>query len=483
MREIEVRPPGPGAVPGGAAITRESILAKVEQHHEEIRAPRGPRWWVAVLGLAAAALAAGACGGAGNEDWPEFRGPLGTGVSDAENLPTVWKEGSSNIRWKATLSGVGNSTPVASAGQVYLTYAFRDEAAGEPAGPKAQRWRAVQAFDLESGEELWSTRIVKAPSEKKHRLNTLAAPSPVLEGDSVFVYFGSVLARLDRQGTVIWQKEIDPTYAKFTRYGAASSPVLTQKAVIIFQDQEYARTEDIGWLAAFDRETGEQLWRQEWKNSCCGYSTPLVVDRGSGEEVIVGHTVRVTSYDAGTGEILWNHDYPMRQVVSSPMLDGDLLGVSGGAHNIRGTVFLRLAGSGAETSKEVLWEDTRFAPHTSSPVLYRGLMFAVTDPGIMSCFDAETGELKWKDRLPLARNRASLVAGDGKIYVSSTLGRIFVVAADGTGFRLLSDNGLEEPGSNASPAVAGGCLLVRTHAYLYCIEGGEEIPAPAGSST
>jgi outer membrane protein assembly factor BamB len=419
-------------------------------------------WWFCWLG---AVLLVAGCRNSPEREWPGWRGPDGLGLADGP-LPVTWDGDGvgdgSGIRWRTELPGVGNSSPVAAGGRIFLTTAVEPSASGE-----AQR--SVVALDLDSGDLLWRTPVLSAPRETTHRFNTVAAPTPVTDGESVFVYFGSVLARLDRDGELIWVREIDPRYSELSHYGASSSPVLTDEAVIVTQDREYATTDDPGWIAAFDRATGEPLWRTEWSNTCCSYSTPLVVRRGGRGEIVFAHSGRVAAYAADSGERLWDHGYPIHQMVGSPVIEGDVLGVSGGAHHVRHTVFLRLIGTGSETRTEVLWEDGRLVPQVSSPVLYDGLFFTVTDQGVLACRDPQTGEVLWKHRLSRHHNRASLIAGDGKVYVASSTGVVSVVAA-APEFELLAENELGEELSNASPAVAGECLLLRTRTALVCIQ-------------
>ncbi|HVS63764.1 MAG TPA: PQQ-binding-like beta-propeller repeat protein [Thermoanaerobaculia bacterium] len=450
-----------------------------------------------------------ACGGEGvDAPWPQWRGPTGDGVSTEAPLPTTWSIDSYNVRWRTEIPGVGNSQPVVADGRVFGTYAYRQgadpfepdpleseidpeaEAADEtwnddeeapapdqrPAGTERLKWRAVMAIDLESGNVLWTKPLFEAPAERKHRLNTIAAPTPATDGRHLYVYFGSVLAKLDLAGEVLWQHEIDPGYGRLTRYGAASSPVLTDEDVIVVQDKEWARTEDVGWMAAYSKETGEQRWRTEWEHTCCSYATPLVVDRGAGQEIVFAHSGEVTSYSAEDGERLWSVQVEILQMVSTPILareraDGDVLAVSGGAHNVKRTIFFRLEGAGRDTRAEQLWDDPRFAPQNSSPVLYGDRFFTVNDAGVLTSWDAATGEVVWNHRLSRGKNRASLIAGDGKLYVQSSSGVVTVVAVEDDGSpQILAENSLGDDGSNATPAVAGGCLLLRTARHLTCVE-------------
>jgi outer membrane protein assembly factor BamB len=399
--------------------------------------------------------------------WPQWRGPGGSGVFDQGSLPATWDGGlGTNVRWKAKVPGEGNSSPVVANDQVYLTASYPVDAAN----PEGDHHRVVLAYDLTSGELLWQREVFAAAPEKRHRLNTLAGPTPTTDGRSVYAYFGSTLARLDAGGEIVWSQVIDPAYHDFTRYGAASSAVLDGDLVLVAQDKEWAQTDDVGWLAAFDSVSGEQRWRTEWTETCCSYSTPVIVQRGAGREALFAHSGAIAGYDVATGERLWLYEYPMLQMVSTPVLgSGDLVGILGGADNRRGNLMLRLSGTGRETQVQQLWHDERLAPQVSSPVLYQGLLYSLTLLGVLVARDPESGDIVWEHRLAHGRNHASLMAGDGKVFATSTKGTVSVVAA-GAELELLGENELGEMGTGASPAAGGGCLLLRGEQHLFCIE-------------
>lgn len=423
-------------------------------HSGRVRRGIGGLFLLASLGLA--------CARDAGPEWPGFRGPGGLGVSPATDLPVEW--GKDSIRWKAPLPGRGNSSPIVSDGRVFITTAYPDEAS-----EAGRHWRAVLAFDLRTGAQLWETRIASKVVERRHRINSVAAPTPATDGKQVFVFFGSVLAALTPDGAVNWTREVDPEYVRYSRYGAASSLALTERAVIVFADREYGYTEDLGWLGAFDKLTGEQLWRNEWDHTCCAYSTPVVIDRGAGEEILVAHSGRVAGYDAATGERMWEHLVPIQQNVSGPVYEGDWIGLAGGADHVRHSRGIRLTGLGHDTTTEVLWDRNQLIPQVSTPLLYNGIMFTVTDKGVMAALEPETGNELWRTRLDQTGSRAALIGGDGKVYVWSEYGKLAVVAA-APELRILAQNELPEPGTNATPAIAGGCLLLRGKEHLYCIE-------------
>lgn len=413
--------------------------------------------------VSASVLALGACDGdePPPREWSQFRGPAGLGISDERSLPEVWAE-DENVRWRAAVPGLGSSAPVVSAGQVFVTTATAD--------PEAEDHlvREMISFDLASGLPLWRKALQSTPRERIHRHNSPASATPVADGQHVFAYFGSFLAKVARDGTVVWIREVDDNYRASTRYGLGTSPVLAGGLVILFQDQESSsRFEDVGWLAAYDQETGEERWRQEWENTCCSYTTPLVYDDGELLQVLVPFSGEVASYEVATGERLWSQSYKIHQIVPSLVLEGDILCATGGGHRVNGTACMRLHGKGRQTKPELLWQTPRLASSMPSPVLYQGRLYVLTAKGILVVYEPETGKILWQTRLGKGPVIASLVAGDGKIYATNSRGTVFVVAAEDE-YRLISENVLEG-GLRATPAIADGCLLLRTKRSLFCV--------------
>lgn len=391
-------------------------------------------------------------------EWPQFRGPDGLGLSSAEHLPETWSEESDNILWKTRIRGKGNSSPIVSHGRVFLTTSTLE------GKKKIRKW--VLGLDLATGELLWETLVETAPKNKRHHVNTWAAPTPVTDGDRVFVHFGDVLAALDRDGEILWQVAIDPQYVEYSHYGAASSPILLAGAVLVFQDRETVDDKP-GWMAAYDRETGDEIWRTTWVDTCCSYVTPLVLRRGERDEIILLMAGSVRGFDAQSGEEIWREPFDTDQPVASAVMEGNLLAVFSGAHTHRHGAVFELSGQGTQGTAKLLWDTTRMIPQTASPILLNGLLFTVTEQGVLVCTDVRTGERYWKKRLPTGVYRASLIAGDGKIFAVSSTGNTAVVAAREK-FELIANNPLGK-GSNASPAAAENSLLIRAESALYRI--------------
>ncbi|MDX1502292.1 MAG: PQQ-binding-like beta-propeller repeat protein [Thermoanaerobaculia bacterium] len=424
--------------------------------------PRG----ALLLAVAATALAA-ACSRppADPGPWPQWRGPTASGVVTGASLPVEWGP-EKNVLWRADLPGTGNSSPVVTAGRVFLT-------AARPTAAPERVERLALAFDLATGERLWETTVATDRQEAISPHNTRAAPTPATDGERLYVYFGGVLAALDLDGEVLWSAEVDPTYADESHYGVASSPIVVGDTVIVARDREVVQ--GLGWLAGYDRASGREIWRRTWDHTCCSYATPFPLQRGDGTEVLFVHAGAIVSYDPASGETLWEHPLPFNQPVTGPVAEGDLLVVFSGADHVRHGAVLRLEGSGADTRVEVLWETGTTIPQAASPVLYEGRLYTVTDVGALVCYDVATGRVLYRQRLPRGGYRSSLLAGDGKIYLSNSLGVTSVLASAGR-FTLLAANELGEPGS-ASPAWADPCLLLRTESSLFCV--GSEPPARA----
>lgn len=210
----------------------------------------------------------------------------------------------------------------------------------------------------------------------------------------------------------------------------------------------------------------------EWagqEGPCCTYTTPLVLQGRNGERLIVAWSWFVREYDLETGDVLWSRDYEINQLASSPVFENDLLIVSGGAHAVKGTQAFSFVAGEPGSEPALLWGNRAAVPETSSPLLLDGILYTVTDFGVMSSWRAATGELLWRQRLPQGQYRASLIASHGRIYAASQRG--VAVLAAGEEYELLADNKLGGAGrsANASPAIGGGCLLLRTVTHLHCV--------------
>lgn len=401
-------------------------------------------------------------------EWRHWRGPFQTGVSPIEGLPSRWNETSPNVKWRVPIPGQGTTTPIVSGGKIFLTTSLYD--AAKPTDEQIDY--QLLAYDEATGELLWSRSLWSSRPLKLHRLNTHTSAPAATDGRLVYVTFGPDLVALDFDGNVVWKTEVEADFATHTRYGIASPPVLIGDAVVLLQDREDSGSLDTGWLASYDRETGEERWRREWMDTCCAYSSPFVLETEGRERLLVPLSGRFEEVDPSTGEVLWKVDHLQAQLVGSLAIEGDVVCLSGGAHHDRGTVCYRLAPEGPF---EELWSQFLGpAPHVASAVIYRGKLFMVQQGGRITAVEAETGKPLWRRRIGLGGFYfASLVAGDGKVFAVDTVGNTVVVGVEDK-MRILGRNRFV--GSGASPAVTPSCFLLRGVSELACLAIGAPTP-------
>ena len=388
-------------------------------------------------------------------EWPEFRGPTGQGIAEADNLPVQWGEGR-NIAWKTSLSGEGWSSPVVSGERLYLTSAVKK------GGLFSFR---LLSFDVSTGKLRWNVEVFREDPSKKariHRKNSHASPTPILDGDRIFVHFGHQgTACLDRKGKVLWQNR---QFAYNPVHGSGGSPVVTKDALIFSCDG----AED-PFVVALNKDTGKQLWKTPRKSGASrsfSFSTPLVIDVGGKKQLVSPASNLVAAYDPSTGQEIWRVRYSGYSVVPRPVYGHGLVFISTG-FNRATAMAIRPDGSGDITDTHVAWQTSRSAPKTPSMLLVEERLYMISDSGMASCRDAKTGELHWQERLK-GNFSASPIYADGKIYALNEMGTGFVFK-DSTDFEVIARNPLDER-TLASYAVADNALFIRSAEHLYRIE-------------
>ncbi len=352
--------------------------------------------------------------------------------------------------------------------------------------PELGMMREVWAFDRNTGEVQWRVGTA-APSGRKYAYNTYATPTPVTNGEFVVADFGPVMVAVDVDGEIAWTRE-EPRYMQYLRYGAVRSPVIHNDTVLQLYVPENPGVEggitgEESYLAAFKLESGQEVWRVEGiEGGHDAYSSPLLVPAAEGRASVVvvvnGHAY---GYDADSGTELWKFSAPIAHPVPSPVADQRTLYIGGGLYGpqLGAAIDLGRFGRGRKlegrgpvpvVKLDARWTTNRQTPDIGSVLVYEGLVYWVASDGRMFCHDAESGEVVWRERLP-GIFQPSPVAGDGKIYLQASDGRIIVLAA-GREFEQLAVNRLYEFGnSHASPAIAGGSLFFRGHDHLYAVGG------------
>ena len=398
--------------------------------------------------------------------WPQFRGPEGSGVSKSTGLPIAWSE-TQNVRWKTAIHGRAWSSPVVLGNQVWVSTAT----------PDGKQLSAL-ALAKDTGKILFDLKLFDvATPQFAHAFNTYASPTPVIEPGRIYVTFGSPgTAALDTAtGKVVWERrDLECNHFR----GAGSSPILFGNLLIMHYDGS-----DVQYVAALDKRTGKTVWKTDrsvdfadldpnGKPKADGdfrkaYATPQIVMAGSTPVLVSLGSKAAYGYDPLTGKELWRVEEKGNFSSSTRPVAGHGLVYFPTGFNTAQLLAVRPDGKGDVTSTHVAWKFGRGVPNKPSLLLLGDAIYMINDGGIVTSVDAKTGQEIWRSRL-LGSYSASPVAADGRIYFFSEDGKATVIEA-GREFKVLSENTLES-GFMASPAIDGRALYLRTKTHLYRIE-------------
>jgi outer membrane protein assembly factor BamB len=429
------------------------------------------RAWPLAFAVAGAVLAT-----ARADNWPQWRGPTGDGISAETNLPLKWSE-RENVAWKCPLPP-GASTPAVWGDAVFVT--------GHD-GDKLMLFR----IDRDTGKVAWSREVAtgrnqpQVPGAKRgdvgyrfHKLYDLASPSPVTDGERVIAHFGTGdLAAYDFAGKELWKRNLQADHGRYTVwYGHANSPVLFGDLVInaCIQDSladEPDRTPADSYLVAYDKRTGERRWKALRKTEakaeqCDAYTTPLLRTVNDRRELVVMGGNQLDAYDPATGRQLWYlTGLDGGRLITGPTAGGGLVFATRGMKG--NLVAVRPDGNGRQPEASIVWQQRQSTADSSSPVYHNGLLYWITDNGILNCVDAATGQPRWDSPRLAGDFKASPLVAAGRLYFLNLSGRCTVVAA-GPKFEKLAENAIDDE-TIASPAAADGRLYLRGRSALYCI--------------
>jgi outer membrane protein assembly factor BamB len=471
-------------------------------------------------------LALAAAAQAGN--WPGFRGPGGSAVSDETQTPSEWGTGT-NVAWKVAVPGYGWSCPVVWGDKVFVTTAVSDKQkkpspgfGGGPGGgfrppggggfgprggfgkqdpPNDVYKFQVICLNAADGKILWrETARESKPTIPTQPSNTYASETPATDGERVYAYFGMHgLYAYDFAGKQVWKLDLG-SYPTALGFGTGSSPALADGKVIVQCDNEKE-----SFLVGVDAKTGKEAWRTK-RTERTTYSTPLVWKNKERTEIICLGSQKVRSYDPGTGKQFWELGGLAGQPKASPVATEELLfvGTGGGPGGMTGGGGFGPPGSrkggpgaapkggfgmggsrpllavkpgaagditlkeGAKTNEFVVWKDDKAGPQTPSPLVYQGYLYVLDERGgSLTCYDAKTGKQQYKERLGGRGFTSSPWASDGKVFCLDDSGTTHVVRAGPT-FKELGKNVLEGM-SWSTPAVGNGSVFLRTVDTLYCL--------------
>jgi outer membrane protein assembly factor BamB len=376
-------------------------------------------------------------------NWPGWRGPGGQGISTETNLPTEW-DATKNVRWKTEIPGRGHSSPIVWGERIVLTTSFEGEALPDAKPPKhllgnevfvhpdstggnRRQTLKVLCFDRANGKLLWErTPYEGRVFDDRHRKATYADSTPITDGQLIYVWFGSEgLYAYDFTGKLAWKKSFGGIATQ--GMGTGTSPVLYEHRLILQCDEDNGEK---SFIVALDKATGKELWRTPRKVEV-NWSTPVIARGPAGDELVASGSQYIASYDPKTGRELWRCKGTQSWTVATPLV-GNGIAVASAAHPVKRAVAIRLGSKGDVTSTQsIVWERDRGTGYTPSSILYRDLVYLMTDKGLLTCIDAKTGEVKYEGaRVPKpATFTASPVAFGDLILISSEDGDTFVLKA------------------------------------------------------
>src|ERR1044072_38999 len=419
------------------------------------------------------------------QNWPQFSGPGATCVVETPGQPVTWDTKSdANVRWKIEIPGLAHSSPVVWGDKIFVTTAVNSEKHETRFGlfgdttpvkndPK-HTWK-VYAIDKNTGKILWERVAYEGvPKVKRHPKSSHAASTPVTDGKYLIVNFGSEgLYAYDLNGKLLWKQDLGVLdagwfYDADYQWEYASSPIIYKCLVSVQAD-----IQKNSFISAYDLKTGKQVWKTN-REEIPSWGTPTVYEGKERAELITSGPKAIRSYDPATGKELWRLG-PMSEITTpTPFAAFDLIFVTSGYAPIQPIYAIKPGGSGdlslkegQESSDFIAWSKQRGGPYMPTPIVYGELLYTCSNQGVLTAYNAKTGERIYQERLggTGAAFTASPVASDGKIYLASEDGDVFVVKA-GPKYELLSKNPVGEV-MMATPAISNGVVIVRTVSNLY----------------
>lgn len=453
------------------------------------------------LTFAATALAAPAL----NQNWPQWRGPLQTGVAPEANPPATWSE-TNNLEWKVKIPGSSYATPVIWENRVFIQTAIptgkkveakpaeageqppppRADAGGEssrkgPDGPGGRKGRGgfgggakptevyqfvVLCMDRQTGKVLWQQIAREEVPHEGYRQGegSFASTSGLTDGKRLYAYFGSRgIHCYDLDGKPVWSQDLGKMRMA-NGFGEGSSPAIYQDTLILNRDNE-----DNSFIIALDKNTGKTLWKKP-REERTSWSTPLIIERDGKAQAVVTATGKIRSYDVASGDVLWECGGLTRNVIPCPVADAGMVYCMSGFQG-NACMAIRLGRTGDLTGGDAIaWTHNKSTPYVPSPLLYNGkLYFFANNNGVLTCLDTKSGEAVFDAQKleDLAGVYASPLGAGGRVYLAGRNG-VTVVLKQSDKLEVLASNRLDEK-FDASPVAVGKELFLRGREYLYCI--------------
>jgi len=421
------------------------------------------------------------------KQWPQFRGPFASGIVETTNLPNKWdiKTGE-NIKWKLNIPGLGHSCPVIWQDKLFITTAISGKGEDslkvglygniDEVNDRSVHEFKVYCIDKNTGIVLWENLSRKAvPKTERHTKSSHANPTVATNGEYVVASFGSDgLYCYDFDGKLIWKKDLGkmnagPYTDPDVEWGFASSPIIHENRVILqcdFIGQSY--------VASLDIETGKELWSTN-RDEISTWSTPTFYNKNGIKHIIANGYKHMGAYDFETGKEVWKMNGGGDAPVPAPIFAHDLIYIHNSHGRYQPIYAIKPTAKGditlhkdSTTNKHIVWSIKRGAAYMPTVLVYGDYLYNLRMNGSLSCFEAKTGKLIYKERIPEARGiTASGVASNGKLYYATEQGDVYIMKA-GAEFKVLAKNSLGDI-VMATPAISGNSLYFRTQHYLIAV--------------
>ncbi len=421
--------------------------------------------------LAIVALSLALCSAASlsAENWPQWRGPYGNGISGEKDVPTKWSK-DDNIAWRLPLPGPGGATPV-----VWEDRIFVSSVDGED---------LVLLCVSTDGKQLWRKVVGKGNKSVRGDEGNYASPTPVTDGEHVWAFFGQgSLACYDFDGNEVWSKDMQKDYGKFEiQFGLSSTPVLHGDNLYIQMIHgKWSSEPSRGTIVAVDKATGKEVWKTERLTDAINenkqaYASPILYQDSQQAYLLTHGADYIVAYDLKDGSELWrcgnlnpksNYNDTLRLVASPAAAEGLIVVPSAKGGPVLG-LQTDLKGNVTEQDSAYQWVMDRGTPDVPSPLIHDGLVYLCRENGNLICLDAKTGEKIYEERTVAERHRASPIYADGNIYLTARNSGTVTVVKAGRDFDIVSQNKLGEAIS-ASPAVSNGRIYLRSFDALYAV--------------
>jgi len=402
------------------------------------------------------------------ENWPQFRGPNGQGISSEKGLPLRWSA-TENVVWKTALAGEAWSSPIVWGERVFVTTATENGVSCH-----------VLGLERANGRVLWDQEVFRQVPGRRESRNSFATPTPATDGVLVYaVFYDGSFAALTPEGSVVWTNR---DFKFYSQHGLGTSPILWEDLLIMARDgSSDGENKKLGWqepwdksfVLALDKRTGKLRWQARRGLSRIAHVVPCIwVDDSGRAQLLSAAGDVVQGFDARSGERLWSSFNQGEGVVPSLVVGDGLVFTTCGFNGRESIKAFRLGGRGELRETNLVWEQRKGMPKVPSLLYVKPHLYSVSDTGVAMCLKGDTGDIVWQERLP-GDYSASPVYADGHLYFLSDGGETTVVEAGPT-FRIVASNPLGEK-CQASMAVSHQQFFIRAERNLFCIGHGQKM--------